>query len=157
MSTRSYNGTNLPALGDEIRFVRGKYADKDGWYENGRNATAKQVYVIVDLKNGKYVGTRVNKTSVVKKAVTIDANASYSDLIFDQHPDLAKLMENLCTGVAECRLDPEDIDEITLAFKEKLILAAKKQNKKGAKARYRYVSDDSGNVEESTNDVMINE
>ena len=62
------------------------------------------VYVIVDLGRGKHKGALIFPRNVGKPQGESNAD-TYLEKVFDQHPDIEKMMQNLCKALVECRID----------------------------------------------------
>ena len=90
--------------GDPIFFKHGKYEGSTGFYDKVKGTTKHYVYVIIDEGDRKFNYTKVKKGSVVKKDESC-VPGNYAEITFDQHPDHKVLVEKLCKGMAECRIN----------------------------------------------------
>jgi hypothetical protein len=129
--------------GEEIRFVKGKYAGLSGWIDRSKkkkkNSCFRSVIVGLDNEDDDFEeekATRV-KISSFRKQVSGDPR-TFEEAAVMQHKDIEKAMIDLATMFAQCAV--QDTNEVLRLFNTELALALEFQKKLGSKARYRGVA-----------------
>jgi len=127
--------------GDEIRFVKGVYANLVGWKNKAKKKVkgSQRVPVIVLLEkigNGKdkVKATTVNRSSFRKPFTEA---TSKEQAAIQQHPDLELAMINLAAMWAQ--MGKTDLNNVVKLFTDELADAQQRQRKLKGKARYRFV------------------
>ena len=97
----------MASKGDEIRFIAGKYAGKNGWINIARYGDEVNSPVIVDL------GPRGDRATVVKRSsfrqLPNGPPTSYVDAVMAQCPDVETSVVATCRKLAKCNMhrDPQ--------------------------------------------------
>jgi hypothetical protein len=120
--------------GGKIRFVKGTYVGKTGWYAE-RGMTSHQVYVIVDMGD-EQLEARVNQDSVRRDSVP----SSYLDAALQQHHELEALMGKLVLLLARCKIEGKHAQDASSFFLARLVEANETQQALGDKALWKKVT-----------------
>lgn len=116
--------------GEAISICGGKYCGLNGWIWLGQNKPLKQKYVILQTKDGKEKGVRVNKGNVEARR---GDPTSLVDAVLQQHSDISRDMNKLCKKLAKCRLTGNE-DELYEVIYGKIDAAYNQQLAEGPKA-----------------------
>ena len=125
--------------GDKIYFCGGKYFGLRGWINNSKDSTEFYMYVLVDLGEGEIKATRVLKENIGVGRSKKGSPDTFQEAIFEQHPDIEKVMKLLARELARCDLSVIDAQETTEVFGGMLLNAVFKQSLLGNKACFRKV------------------
>jgi hypothetical protein len=121
--------------GDQIRFVKGKYAGFQGWKDSSRKKKKGSRYrpVIIQLEGSEHM-TSVHRASYRSP---FQAPRSFEEAALQQHSDLELAMIRVADMFAELGVTDNRI--AVNIFDKELKRAREDQLKLGSKARYRKV------------------
>lgn len=125
--------------GESIEINGGKYTGCTGWLDADKAATTKMAYVIIKLKNGTEIKTRINKTSFRKARAGRVAN-SFEEAALIQNPSIERAMDKLAEELAKCNISQESAKEFAITFCKKIVEAIEKQEALGESAKWRRVT-----------------
>ena len=119
--------------GNEILFIAGKYAGKNGWINTQEPGDESITPVIVNLGRKGEKSTFVYTSSM--KQITNKAPTSYAKAVIQQCPDVEKNLVMVIRQLAKCDLarDPQGFQAIV---NQKLDEARTWQEGRGSKATY---------------------
>lgn len=127
----------MPTKGEEIRFIGGKYAGKQGWLDIDKEADDRVTPVILNLgkKKGKRDTFVYNGSWVLMSEVMKDPH-SYARAVIQQCPEVHAEMVKFFRKLAKFDIDRDRAGFIAL-LDEALDDAVKHQISKGTKAEWR--------------------